>query len=103
MGFQNYFSLIGDKGFTCTDTLILPTKKNSLLDKLLDELLLNKHFILTEYFEVDVSRGGLSDAVISGAGVHAGVVPAHVLDHHRTAKHRLLAGGQHVVLENEEL
>ena len=71
-------------------------------DKLFDELLLNKHFWLTEDFEVDVGGSGLSDAVVRGASVDAGVVPAHVLDHHRTAKHRLLAGGQHVVLENEE-
>ena len=89
-------------------TKVLPAlnqlSNNSLLDKLLDELLLNKHFrLLTEDFEVDVCGCGLPDAVVGGTGVDAGVVPAHVLDHHRTAEHRLLAVGQHVVLENEEL
>ena len=56
---------------------------------------------LTEHFEVDVCCGGLADCVVSGAGVDAGVVAAHVLDHHRAAQRGLLAGGQHVVLQKK--
>ena len=54
---------------------------------------------LTEDFEVDVCGGRLSDPVVCGAGVDAGVVAAHVLDHHRAAQGSLLARGQHIVLE----